>query len=152
MHELTQFLTELLDWLHELQLDMYSQNFVKEELFLDILADIEEKTLEKMGIATGHRLKIIKACKVLKGNLPLQMRLEVVTRFAEKKTKELKERKEEEVLGDDVNTDHSEAAVSSLRESLLALKHSGMHPPNVACFVAVLFVTAKLCYLTRKFL
>jgi hypothetical protein len=59
--------SELLDWLHELGLDSYAQQFVREELFLDVLADVDEKTLEKMGIATGHQLKIMKACKVLKG-------------------------------------------------------------------------------------
>jgi ankyrin repeat protein len=105
---------ELLDWLHELQLDMYSTNFVKEELFLDILVDIEEKTLEKMGIATGHRLKIMKACKALKGLIAEAT-----------KTKETP--KEESVLEDDGN-EHSEAAVSSLRKDLLALKHSGPAP------------------------
>lgn len=100
---------ELLDWLHDLQLDMYSQNFVKEELFLDILADIEEKTLEKMGIATGHRLKIMKACKLLK------------------ETKK-KEQEEESILDTDGDTPVNDAAVRDLRESLLALKHSGPAP------------------------
>lgn len=98
---------ELLDWLHDLQLDMYAQNFVKEELYLDILADMEEKTLEKMGIAIGQRLKIMKACKALK---------------------EAKKTKEEDSILEVDGHEPNEAAVSSLRESLLALKHSGPAP------------------------
>lgn len=102
---------ELLDWLHELQLDMYSTHFVKEELFLDILSDIEEKTLEKMGIATGHRLKIMKACKQLK---------------EAKKTLEPVESKGK-ILEDDGN-EHSEATVNNLMKDLMALKHAGPAP------------------------
>jgi len=99
-----------LDWLHDLQLDVYSANFVKEELYLDILVDIEEKTLEKMGIATGHRLKIMKACKLLK---------EI------QKTNE----PEESVLDlEGLAYGPNETALDNLKLSLLALKHSGPAP------------------------
>lgn len=65
----THSLPELLDWLHDLSLDSYAQQFVKEELYLDVLVDVTEKTLEKMSVATGHRLKIMKAIKELKGTI-----------------------------------------------------------------------------------
>lgn len=101
---------ELLNWLHDLQLDIYANIFVKEELYLDILADIEEATLEKMGIATGHRLKIMKACKILK---------EALKAAAPKET--------ENVLEDGL-AEPNEAAVNSIRETILSLKHSGPAP------------------------
>lgn len=100
---------ELLDWLHDLNLDCYAQQFVKEELFLDILADVDEKTLEKMGIATGHQLKIMKACKVLK-----------------EQAAKLKAAKEEEIsiMGSNDGPEPSEQALTNLRESLRSVKYS----------------------------
>lgn len=102
---------ELLDWLADLQLESYGPNFVKEELYLDILVDMEERTLEKMGIATGHRLKLMKAIKVLK---------------EAQKASEPKE--EESVLDPEDGHDMNGDAVEGLRASLLALKHSGPAP------------------------
>lgn len=85
---------ELLDWLHELSLDSYAQQFVKEELYLDILIDATEKTLEKMGIATGHRLKLMKAIK------------------------ELKEERDSEFVGSDAGPNPSEEMIKGLHDEL----------------------------------
>eukprot|EP01111_Echinosteliopsis_oligospora_P005792 TRINITY_DN1946_c0_g1_i1.p1 TRINITY_DN1946_c0_g1~~TRINITY_DN1946_c0_g1_i1.p1 ORF type:complete len:635 (+),score=133.12 TRINITY_DN1946_c0_g1_i1:356-2260(+) len=102
----------LLDWLHDLGMDQYQQQFVKEELYLDVLPDIEEKTLEKMNIAAGHRLRIIRSAKQL-----------------QKKSEPIK--KEDSLLNVLELEDgavSNEAAVNSLRESLLHMKHAGPAP------------------------
>jgi len=102
---------ELLDWLAELELSSYSQQFIKEELYLDILPDVTERTLEKMGVATGHRLKITRACKLLKDKNPPEPKPKV--------------REDETAILEPIEQEQNEAAVASLRESLLAMKHSG---------------------------
>lgn len=88
---------ELLDWLHDLSLDSYAQQFVREELYLDVLIDVTEKTLEKMTVATGHRLKIMKAIK------------------------DLKEEKTTEFGGSDAGPAPSEDTIKQLHDSLVAL-------------------------------
>ena len=58
----------MVDWLHELGLETYIKTFAREELYLDVITDVDEKILDRMGItSTGHRIKLIKAIKQLKG-------------------------------------------------------------------------------------
>lgn len=65
--ELLEKYKELLDWLQELGLEDLMVNFVREEIFKDVLPDVDEAILDKMNItSTGHRLKILKAVSKLK--------------------------------------------------------------------------------------
>ncbi|KYQ90942.1 ankyrin repeat-containing protein [Tieghemostelium lacteum] len=60
---------DVYDWLKSIELEKYWLNFVKEEIFMDLLPDIDEKTLDSLDIkSSGHRLKIIKNCRILKEN------------------------------------------------------------------------------------
>eukprot|EP01112_Ceratiomyxa_fruticulosa_P004101 TRINITY_DN1445_c0_g1_i1.p1 TRINITY_DN1445_c0_g1~~TRINITY_DN1445_c0_g1_i1.p1 ORF type:complete len:727 (+),score=136.48 TRINITY_DN1445_c0_g1_i1:310-2490(+) len=62
---------DIYDWLLGLALEQYWKLFVKEEIFKDVLADVDEKTLDSMGItSTGHRLKILKACRSISNPFP----------------------------------------------------------------------------------
>ncbi|GAM18909.1 hypothetical protein SAMD00019534_020840 [Acytostelium subglobosum LB1] len=62
---------DLFAWLQEHGLEQYKKNFVQEEMFIDVLGDIDETILNKMQItAAGHRLKILKATASLKKQHP----------------------------------------------------------------------------------
>lgn len=48
-------------------MDKYKTVFIKEEMYRDLLPDLDEKALDRMAITTtGHRLKLLKAAKLLK--------------------------------------------------------------------------------------
>eukprot|EP01113_Clastostelium_recurvatum_P011680 TRINITY_DN1597_c0_g1_i1.p1 TRINITY_DN1597_c0_g1~~TRINITY_DN1597_c0_g1_i1.p1 ORF type:complete len:688 (-),score=192.59 TRINITY_DN1597_c0_g1_i1:164-2140(-) len=58
---------ELLDWLQEVGMEQYNGVFVREEMFLDVITELDDKVLDRMGISSaGHRLKLTKAVKLLK--------------------------------------------------------------------------------------
>jgi len=64
---------DIYNWLKTIGLEDFWLNFVKEEIFMDLLPDIDEKTLDSLGItSSGHRLKIIKHCRLLKEQLANQ--------------------------------------------------------------------------------
>lgn len=58
---------DIYDWLLSLDLEQYWKVFVREEISKDILADLNESILDSMGITSaGHRIKILKNCKLIK--------------------------------------------------------------------------------------
>lgn len=58
---------DLYSWLEELGMEKYKIVFIKEEMYKDLLTELDEKILDRMGITiTGHRLKLLKAAKTLK--------------------------------------------------------------------------------------
>eukprot|EP01117_Protostelium_nocturnum_P004662 TRINITY_DN168_c0_g1_i1.p1 TRINITY_DN168_c0_g1~~TRINITY_DN168_c0_g1_i1.p1 ORF type:complete len:831 (-),score=270.46 TRINITY_DN168_c0_g1_i1:114-2462(-) len=58
---------ELFDWLDELQMEKYKTNFINEEMYKELIPDLNEEILDRMSITTtGHRLKLLKAAKALK--------------------------------------------------------------------------------------
>ncbi|EFA78151.1 ankyrin repeat-containing protein [Heterostelium album PN500] len=62
---------DVYNWLRSIELEQYWLNFVKEEIFMDLLPDVDEKTLDSLKITfSGHRLKIIKNCRLLKDQVP----------------------------------------------------------------------------------
>jgi hypothetical protein len=62
---------DMYDWLLSLGLEMYWKVFVREEMSKDILPELTEQVLDKMGItAVGHRMKILKSCAQIKLNTP----------------------------------------------------------------------------------
>eukprot|EP00026_Physarum_polycephalum_P002606 Phypoly_transcript_02613.p1 GENE.Phypoly_transcript_02613~~Phypoly_transcript_02613.p1 ORF type:complete len:724 (+),score=92.05 Phypoly_transcript_02613:248-2419(+) len=62
---------DIYDWLSSLGLEMYWKVFVREEMTKDILPELTEQVLDKMGItAVGHRMKILKSCSQIKLNTP----------------------------------------------------------------------------------
>ncbi|EFA82228.1 ankyrin repeat-containing protein [Heterostelium album PN500] len=62
---------DLFAWLVENGIEQYKMAFVQEEMFIDVLGDMNESILDKMKItAAGHRLKILKATALLKEQHP----------------------------------------------------------------------------------
>lgn len=62
---------DIYDWLQSLGLEMYWKVFVREEISKDILPELTEQVLDKMGItALGHRVKILKSCAQIKSATP----------------------------------------------------------------------------------
>lgn len=62
---------DIYDWLSSLGLEMYWKVFVREEMTKDILPELTEQVLDKMGItAVGHRMKILKSCAQIKISTP----------------------------------------------------------------------------------
>ncbi|KAF2070487.1 hypothetical protein CYY_008198 [Polysphondylium violaceum] len=65
---------DIYNWLKSIDLETFWLNFVKEEIFMDLLPDIDDKTLlDSVGItSSGNRMKIIKQCRLLKEQLANQ--------------------------------------------------------------------------------
>ncbi|EGG23797.1 ankyrin repeat-containing protein [Cavenderia fasciculata] len=104
---------ELYEWLKEQGLQDYKEYFVKEQIFKDLLGDINEKILEKMGITTaGQKIRILKACAPFKSEVPIAIQPSpTISR--------------KDVLDeDDLPSPHTPDIVG-LRDSLIAMKHIG---------------------------
>ncbi|NNF77050.1 MAG: hypothetical protein HKN05_03380, partial [Rhizobiales bacterium] len=53
-------------WLHELGLERYSEAFQENDIDAEILLDLNDTDLEKLGVASvGHRKKLLKAIAAL---------------------------------------------------------------------------------------
>ena len=58
------------EWLHSIGLSQYADLFLRNEIGMDVLADLAESDLEKLGIALGSRKRLLKAIQML-GTQPL---------------------------------------------------------------------------------
>eukprot|EP01119_Soliformovum_irregulare_P008211 TRINITY_DN2129_c0_g1_i1.p1 TRINITY_DN2129_c0_g1~~TRINITY_DN2129_c0_g1_i1.p1 ORF type:complete len:803 (+),score=234.55 TRINITY_DN2129_c0_g1_i1:116-2410(+) len=55
---------ELFEWLDGIQMGKYKAQFVREELWMEVVPDIDDAILDRVGITpAGHRLRIQKAAK-----------------------------------------------------------------------------------------
>src|SRR5579871_5490965 len=55
-------------WLQELGLGQYAQRFAENDITFDILPDLSDQDLEKIGVASlGHRRRLLRAIAELKG-------------------------------------------------------------------------------------
>ena len=54
-------MSEILDWLKRLNLEQYEQLFLDHCIDLTVLPDLTDQDLEKIGIALGHRRKMLRA-------------------------------------------------------------------------------------------
>jgi hypothetical protein len=54
-------MTDLQHWLEEIGLAQYADLFVKNDIDWEILPELTEHDLEKLGVSLGHRKKLIKA-------------------------------------------------------------------------------------------
>jgi hypothetical protein len=59
---------QIADWLQNIGLGQYAQRFVENDIDFDILSDLTDQDLEKMGVTSlGHRRKLLRAIANLKG-------------------------------------------------------------------------------------
>src|SRR5690242_11793476 len=54
-------MSEILDWLKRLNLEQYEQLFLDQCIDLNVLPDLTDQDLEKIGIPLGHRRKMARA-------------------------------------------------------------------------------------------
>ena len=54
-------MTDLRHWLESIGLGQYADLFIKNDIDDDVLVDLSEQDLEKLGISLGHRKKLLKA-------------------------------------------------------------------------------------------
>jgi SAM domain (Sterile alpha motif) len=57
-------------WLRSLGLDQYEAVFRENSIDSDVLSELSEGDLEKLGIPLGDRKRLIKAIRALIGNAP----------------------------------------------------------------------------------
>src|SRR5262245_63964053 len=59
---------QIADWLERLGLGQYAQRFAENDIYFEILSDLTEQDLEKIGVTSvGHRRKLLRAIAHLKG-------------------------------------------------------------------------------------
>src|SRR6266446_9219193 len=62
----TDAMSKLDDWLKELGLEEYSSVLVKNDIDFDVVLDLEERDLEKLGFSLGHGRKLMRAIEARK--------------------------------------------------------------------------------------
>src|SRR5438045_7820017 len=58
-------MTNLQEWLKDLGLEQYARIFADNDIDFDILSDLAESDLEKLGLSLGHRRKLLRALAAL---------------------------------------------------------------------------------------
>jgi SAM domain (Sterile alpha motif) len=59
---------QIADWLEKLGLGQYAQRFADNDIDFDVLSDLTDQDLEKVGVTSlGHRRKLLRAIANLKG-------------------------------------------------------------------------------------
>ena len=59
---------QIADWLEKLGLGQYAQRFADNDIDFEILSDLTDQDLEKIGVTSlGHRRKLLRAITTLKG-------------------------------------------------------------------------------------
>ncbi len=53
------------EWLTQIGLPQYAKLFAQNEIDLEVLPELREQDLEKLGVPLGHRKKLLRACSVL---------------------------------------------------------------------------------------
>ena len=51
------------DWLRNLGLSQYESAFIENAIDIDVLPELSEHDLEKLGIPLGHRKRLVRAIK-----------------------------------------------------------------------------------------
>jgi hypothetical protein len=58
---------DLARWLDGLRLGQYAATFAEDDVDWEVLAELDESDLEKLGLSLGHRKKLLKAIAGLAG-------------------------------------------------------------------------------------
>ena len=62
---------QITDWLKKLGMSEYVQRFVENRIDLNVLPDLTDQDLEKLGVLLGHRRKMLAAIAELSGAAPV---------------------------------------------------------------------------------
>src|ERR1700730_11864715 len=58
---------QIADWLKKLGLAEYAQRFAENDIDIDVLAELTDQDLERLGISLGHRRKLLRAIRMTLG-------------------------------------------------------------------------------------
>jgi hypothetical protein len=57
--------TRVADWLKKLGLSQYTERFVENGIEIDVLSELTDQDLEKLGVLLGHRRRMLRAIRDL---------------------------------------------------------------------------------------
>ena len=60
-------MAQIADWLKKLGLSEYTERFVKNGIEIDVLSELTDQDLEKLGVLLGHRRRMLRAIRDLGG-------------------------------------------------------------------------------------
>ena len=63
-------MSDLRDWLRRHNLEEYADTFEANDIDLDILAELTEPVLERLGVSLGNRLRLMKVIRERAGSEP----------------------------------------------------------------------------------
>ena len=58
---------QMADWLKDLGMPEYAERFAENKIDISVLPDLTEQHLKDLGVALGHRLKMLRAIRDLSG-------------------------------------------------------------------------------------
>jgi len=61
---------QIADWLKKIDLSEYTERFVNNGIEIDVLSELTDQDLEKLGVLLGHRRKMLRAIRDL-GSAPV---------------------------------------------------------------------------------
>src|SRR5262245_53406955 len=56
---------QIADWLNSIGLGEYAQRFIDNDIDVDVLSELTDQDLEKLGVSLGHRRKLLRAIRQL---------------------------------------------------------------------------------------
>src|SRR5215510_3844333 len=56
---------QIADWLNSIGLGEYAQRFADNDIDFDVLSELTDQDLEKLGVSLGHRRKLLRAVGAL---------------------------------------------------------------------------------------
>src|SRR6516164_7910399 len=59
---------QIADWLRTLGMSEYAERFAENDIEIDILPELTDQDLERLGVSLGHRRRILRAIRELGGS------------------------------------------------------------------------------------
>jgi len=61
---------QIADWLKNLGMSEYAQRFAENDIEIDVLSELTDQDLERLGVSLGHRRRMLRAIRELAGPAP----------------------------------------------------------------------------------
>jgi len=62
---------QIADWLEKLGMSEYAQRFAENDIEIDVLSELTDQDLERLGVTLGHRRRMLRAIRELAGPAPV---------------------------------------------------------------------------------
>src|SRR5262245_41124597 len=114
---------QIADWLERLGLGQYAQRFAENDIDFEVLSDLTDQDLEKIGVASvGHRRKLLRAIANLKGLKTVTPAVAIAEPPATPRAADIAERRQVTVMFSDLvgpaEAPHDQAAFVQTRIGL----------------------------------